>query len=73
MTKVEFYIFSHGKAKIYIENDQNAYKCDVGDIFKIFSSVGRRIEEQFKVDGNTIFMLGKKQVEKVRDYLTDPA
>jgi len=68
LNKVEFRTNENGHAYISIENDPTEYICGNYEIYEIFSSVGNRIEIQL-AEGCTIFLMGSKQIEKIKSLL----
>lgn len=68
MKKLEFRENSHGHAFITIEDDPRCYHCGFIDISNILSALSDRIRNQL-ADGCTIFLLGHKQINKIKSIL----
>lgn len=69
MKKFEFRESSHGHAIITIEDDPDSYYCGIYEINDILSAVSDRINQQLS-EGYTIFLLGHKQIDKIKSIIT---
>ena len=68
MKKLEFRENSHGHCYITIEDDPETYHCGIYEINDILTAVSDRISNQL-AEGCTIFLLGNKQIDKIKSIL----
>lgn len=71
MIRVEFRHTFHGNAVISIDGQDNIDCSRIDTHVLFYEKASKRIRDQY-IDSCTIFMLGKKQVDKINKYFTRP-